>query len=41
MPLTFANGHRVTFFTAPTTVVFELVLDDATFGTLDAENVLG
>jgi hypothetical protein len=37
----FANGHRVTFFTAPTTVVFELVLDDATFGTLDAENVLG
>jgi hypothetical protein len=37
----FASGHRVTFFTAPTTVVFELVLDDATFGTLDAGNVLG
>jgi hypothetical protein len=37
----FANGHRVTFFTAPTVVVFELVLDDATFGTLDAGNVLG
>ena len=37
----FANGHRVTFFTAPTTVVFELVLDDSTFGTLDAGNVLG
>jgi hypothetical protein len=37
----FGSGHRVTFFTAPTTVVFELVLDDATFGTLDAENVLG
>ena len=37
----FASGHRVTFFTAPTTIVYELVLDDATFGTIDAENVLG
>ena len=37
----FGSGHRVTFFTAPTTVVFELVLNDATFGTLDAGNVLG
>jgi hypothetical protein len=37
----FANGHRVTFFTAPTTIVFLLILDDITFGTLDAENVLG
>ena len=37
----FVSGHRVTFFTAPTTIVYELVLDDATFGTIDAENVLG
>ena len=36
-----ATGHRVTFFTAPTTIVYELILDDATYGTLDAENVLG
>ena len=39
--LDFASGHRVTFFTAPTTIVYELILDDATFGTLDAGNVLG
>ena len=37
----FASGHRATFFTAPTTIVYELILDDATFGTIDAENVLG
>ena len=37
----FGSGHRVTFFTAPTTIVYLLILDDSTFGTLDAENVLG
>ena len=37
----FASGHRVTFFTAPTTIVFELTLDDATYGVIDADNVLG
>ena len=37
----FASGHRITFFTAPTTIVYELVLNDAVFGTIDAENVLG
>jgi hypothetical protein len=37
----FSSGHKVTFFTAPTTIVFLLILDDITFGTLDAENVLG
>lgn len=37
----FASGHRVTFFTAPTTIVYELVLNDPTFGTINAENVLG
>jgi hypothetical protein len=39
--LDFASGHRVTFFTAPTTIVYELILNDAVFGTIDAENVLG
>jgi hypothetical protein len=37
----FASGHRVTFYTAPTTIVYELILDDLTYGILDAENVLG
>lgn len=35
------SGHRVTFFTAPTTIVYELILDDSTYGVLDALNVLG
>jgi hypothetical protein len=35
------RGHRITFYTAPTTIVYELILDDATYGTLDAANVLG
>ena len=35
------NGHRVTFFTSPTTIVYELVLDDPIYGRLDADNVLG
>ena len=34
-------GHRITFYTAPTTIVYELILDDATYGVLDADNVLG
>ena len=37
----FATGHRVHYWTAPTTIVFELILNDATYGTLDALNVLG
>jgi hypothetical protein len=36
-----STGHRITLFTSPTTVVFELILDDLVYGTLDAENVLG
>ena len=39
--LTLSAGHAVTYFTAPTTIVFELILDDLVYGTLDAENVLG
>jgi len=35
------RGETVTFFTAPTSIVFELLLDDATFGKMDSTNVLG
>ena len=37
----FASGHRVTFYTAPTTIVYELILNDATYGIINADNVLG
>jgi hypothetical protein len=36
-----SSGHRITLFTSPTTLVYELILDDAVYGTLDEENVLG
>jgi hypothetical protein len=36
-----STGHRITLFTSPTTLVFELILDDAVYGTIDTENVLG
>ena len=39
--LTLSSGHAVTYYTAPTTIVYELILDDITYGTLDADNVLG
>jgi hypothetical protein len=39
--LDFSTGHSVLYSTAPTTIVFELILDDAVYGTLDAANVLG
>ena len=39
--LTLSAGHAVTYFTAPTTVVYELILDDTVYGTLDEDNVLG
>jgi hypothetical protein len=39
--LDFATGHRVLYSTAPTTIVFQLILDDALYGTIDEENVLG
>ena len=35
------NGHRVALFTTPTTIVYELILDNATYGTIDELNVLG
>lgn len=39
--INFATGHRITYYTAPTTVVFELILNDAVYGQLDGTNVLG
>jgi hypothetical protein len=39
--LDFATGHRVLYSTAPTVIVFELILDNATYGTIDELNVLG
>lgn len=39
--LDFNIGHTVSFFTNPTTIVYELILNDALYGILDADNVLG
>jgi len=39
--LDFSTGHRVLYSTAPTTIVYELILDNPTYGVLDALNVLG
>jgi hypothetical protein len=36
-----SNGHRVTFYTANTVIVYQLILDDPIYGTIDADNVLG
>jgi hypothetical protein len=35
------DGHRVRLFTTPTVIVYELILDNALFGTIDTSNVLG
>ena len=35
------TGHRVRLFTSPTTIVYELILDNLTYGTIDTTNVLG
>jgi hypothetical protein len=39
--LDFSTGHSILYSTAPTTIVYEFILDDAIYGVLDAENVLG
>ena len=39
--LTIGSGHSILLFTSPTTIIFELVLNDAIYGILDADNVLG
>jgi len=36
-----SEGHSIALFTSPTVIVYELILDDAVYGILDAENVLG
>jgi hypothetical protein len=35
------DGHRVRLFTSPTVIVYELILDNVTYGVIDALNVLG
>jgi hypothetical protein len=35
------QGHRMTIYTSPTTLVYLLLLDDAVFGKLNSTNVLG
>jgi hypothetical protein len=37
----FVSGHRVTYYTASTLIVYELLLDDPIYGTLDGTNALG
>ncbi len=39
--LTLFGGHTITYYTTPTVVVYELILDSAQYGTLDGLNVLG
>ena len=39
--LDFATGHRVLYSTAPTTILYDLILDDLLYGTLDTVNALG
>lgn len=35
------NGHAIMYFTAPTTIVYKLILNDAVYGIIDSTNVLG
>ena len=37
----FVTGHRVTYYTASTLIVYQLILDDPIYGTLDSTNALG
>jgi len=37
----FVTGHRVTYYTASTLIVYELILDNPIYGTLDSTNALG
>lgn len=39
--LDFATGHRVLYSTSPTTILYDLILDDLLYGTLDTVNALG
>lgn len=37
----FARGHSARYYTAPATVVYQLILDDPVYGVIDSTNVLG
>ena len=39
--ITVSNGHSIMYFTAPTVIVYELILDDAIYGIINSTNVLG
>jgi hypothetical protein len=39
--LDYSTGHRVLYSTSPTVIVYELILDNLTYGTLNQFNVLG
>ena len=39
--INFSTGHAVTYYTSPTTIVYQLILNDPVYGTLDTTNVLG
>jgi len=39
--INFATGHRVTIYTAATTVLSDLILDDLTYGIINSTNALG
>jgi hypothetical protein len=39
--ITVSSGHHIMLSTAPTVIVYELILDNLTYGTLDQFNVLG
>jgi hypothetical protein len=39
--LSISIGHSIALFTSPTTIVYELILDDAVYGILNSDNVLG
>jgi hypothetical protein len=39
--LTLSGGHEVSYYTAPTTIVYQLVLNDVVYGVTDSTNVLG
>lgn len=36
-----SSGHHILLSTSPTTIVYELILNDAIYGRIDADNVLG
>jgi len=39
--LDFSIGHTISLFTSPTVIIYELILNDAVYGILDSDNVLG